>query len=233
MCAQRILWSACASAQSDKSSLSTQRVAKDPSFSSCGQRRLIRLGRCPGWSESSLGLQVILLVLSCTGSNGLARMFTFSPTCRSITIHDTHPSHLILVNLVFENLWAFCLLKTRGPLVLVPEYAMLYTKFQGHWPFYSKEKYLQWFLPNMGMVAIFVMWPGSFETAFVPPSEGGSTWNLASFGLVVIEEKKFKNIESERFGPRSINDLDLWYFIIKPCTHLVDCIYQLLHHRLQ
>ena len=27
----------------------------------------------------------------------------------------------------------------------------------------------------------------------------------------VIEEKKFKNIESERFGPRSVNDLDLWY----------------------
>ena len=29
--------------------------------------------------------------------------------------------------------------------------------------------------------------------------------------LVVIEEKKFKNIESERFRPRSIKDLDLWY----------------------
>ena len=28
---------------------------------------------------------------------------------------------------------------------------------------------------------------------------------------VVIEEKKFKNIESECFGPRSVNDLDLWY----------------------
>ena len=28
------------------------------------QRRLIRLGGCPGWSESSLGTQVILLVLS-------------------------------------------------------------------------------------------------------------------------------------------------------------------------
>ena len=27
----------------------------------------------------------------------------------------------------------------------------------------------------------------------------------------VIEERKFKNIESERFGPRSMNDLDLWY----------------------
>ena len=27
----------------------------------------------------------------------------------------------------------------------------------------------------------------------------------------VIEEKKFKNIESEWFGLRSMNDLDLWY----------------------
>ena len=29
------------------------------------QWTLIRLGRCPGWSESSLGAQVIVLVLSC------------------------------------------------------------------------------------------------------------------------------------------------------------------------
>ena len=63
----------------------------------------------------------------------------------------------------------------------------------------------------MGMVAILVMWPGPFENAFVPLSHGGSTWNLASVGRVVIEEKKFKTIESERFGPRSINDIDLWY----------------------
>ena len=63
----------------------------------------------------------------------------------------------------------------------------------------------------MGMVAIFVMWPGPFEHTFVSPYQGGSIWNLASIGQVVIEEKKFKNVESERFGPRSINDLDLWY----------------------
>ena len=56
----------------------------------------------------------------------------------------------------------------------------------------------------MGMVAILVMWPGWFEWAFVPPSQGGSTRNLASICLVVIEEKKFKNIESERFGPTSM-----------------------------
>ena len=48
----------------------------------------------------------------------------------------------------------------------------------------------------MGMAAILVMWPKLFEQAFVPPSQGVSTWNLASNGLVVIEEKKFKNIES-------------------------------------
>ena len=36
--------------------------------SSCGQRRLIRLGGCPGWAKSSLGAQVILLVLSCDSS---------------------------------------------------------------------------------------------------------------------------------------------------------------------
>ena len=29
--------------------------------------------------------------------------------------------------------------------------------------------------------------------------------------LVVIEEKKFKNIESEKLKPRSMNDHDLWY----------------------
>ena len=28
---------------------------------------------------------------------------------------------------------------------------------------------------------------------------------------VVIEEKKFTNIEFERLGPKSMNDVDLWY----------------------
>ena len=31
-------------------------------------KTLIKLGRCPGWPESSLGTQVILLVLSCCSS---------------------------------------------------------------------------------------------------------------------------------------------------------------------
>ena len=56
--AQRRLWSAWASAQSDQSLLCAQWTAKT----------LIRMDGCPRWSESSLGVQVILLVLSCTGS---------------------------------------------------------------------------------------------------------------------------------------------------------------------
>ena len=44
----------------------------------------------------------------------------------------------------------------------------------------------------MGMAAILVMWPGPFEQTFVPPSHGGSLWNLASIGPVASEEKIFK-----------------------------------------
>ena len=38
------------------------------SYPVSAQQRLIRLGGCPGWSESSLGTQVILLVLPWCGS---------------------------------------------------------------------------------------------------------------------------------------------------------------------
>ena len=61
MCAQRRLRSAWAS---------TVRMKKPwvLSYPLSAQRRLIRLSRCPGWSKSSLGTHVILLVLSCSGS---------------------------------------------------------------------------------------------------------------------------------------------------------------------
>ena len=44
---------------------------KEPWVLSCplsAQRRLIRLGGCPGWSESSLGAHAIWWVLSCAAS---------------------------------------------------------------------------------------------------------------------------------------------------------------------
>ena len=50
---------------------------------------MMRLGRCPGWSESSQGAQVILLVLSCSGSIVLVDSHKIAltyHTCVSLTI---------------------------------------------------------------------------------------------------------------------------------------------------
>ena len=88
MCAQRRLRSACASAQSDRSlrcpheetlgpQLPIDQSLHCPHEETLGPQLptewtakiLIRLGICPGWSESSLGAQTILLVLSWGGSN--------------------------------------------------------------------------------------------------------------------------------------------------------------------
>ena len=66
---------------------------------------------------------------------------------------------------------------------------MLYTKFQGQQPFGFEEECFLTFLPYMGMGAILVMWPKLFEVTSIPPSHESATWNLASIGLVVIEEK--------------------------------------------
>ena len=44
----------------------------------------------------------------------------------------------------------------------------------------------------MGMVAILVMWPWTFEQTFIPLSHRSSIWNLTLTGPVVSEEKMFK-----------------------------------------
>ena len=71
---------------------------------------------------------------------------------------------------------------------------MLHTKFQGHRPLGSREEDFLRFLIHvyMGMAVILVMWPGPFETTFVPLFHGDSIWNLASICPVVSEEKMFK-----------------------------------------
>ena len=50
----------------------------------------------------------------------------------------------------------------------------------------------------MNVAAILVMWPGPFEQTFVPPSSGGSTWNLTLIGRAVSEEKMFKECGRRR-----------------------------------
>ena len=56
LCAQRRLRSAWASAQSDQSLLCPHEESLGPKLpKKCTAKTLIRLGSCPGWSESSLG----------------------------------------------------------------------------------------------------------------------------------------------------------------------------------
>ena len=62
----------------------------------------------------------------------------------------------------------------------------------------------------MGMAAILVMWPGPFEQTFAPPSHRSSIWNLTLIGLVVSEEKMFKEC-----GRRRTTEADLSYKLTK------------------
>ena len=63
----------------------------------------------------------------------------------------------------------------------------------------------------MGMAAMLVMWSKPSEQTFILLSHGVFTWNVASIGQAVSNEKKFENVNLSDIGPRSMNDLDLWY----------------------
>ena len=72
VCAQRRLRPAWASAQSDQSLRCPHEETLGPSLPiERTAKTLIRLGGCPGWSESSQGAHASLLVLSRCGSNEL------------------------------------------------------------------------------------------------------------------------------------------------------------------
>ena len=55
----------------------------------------------------------------------------------------------------------------------------------------------------MGMAAILVIWLLPFEQTFVPPSHGGSIWNLTLIGQTFSEEKMFKECERRRMDNRA------------------------------
>ena len=86
--------------------------------------------------------------------------------------------------------------------LVVLEYQMLHTKFQGHWPFGSREEdFFNVFTPyGHGHHFGHVTW--KIWTNFRSPSHGGFTWNLALIGPAFSKEKKFKNVESEWPWPK-------------------------------
>ena len=70
MCGQRRLRSVWASAQTDQSlRCALNGYLRTQGFLMRTAKTLIRLGGCPGWSESSLGAHGILLLSSCCCSN--------------------------------------------------------------------------------------------------------------------------------------------------------------------
>ena len=73
------------------------------SYSNSAQRRLIRLGGCPGWSESSLCVQVILLILSCSGS-----IFLWNKLLINL-LHSKVTRYSVLENV----LWRICIIDGR------------------------------------------------------------------------------------------------------------------------
>ena len=91
-------------------------------------------------------------------------------------------------------------------LVILP-YTMLHTKFQGHWSIGSGEEDFLSFLPYMGMAAMMVMWPRSFEQLFFPKGPGGCIWNLVAIRPVVSEEKSFEIVD----GRTTDNGACLYY----------------------
>ena len=44
---------------------------------------------------------------------------------------------------------------------------------------------------DMAAILVRVMWHKLLVLTFIPPSQEGSTWYLASIGLVVSKEKKY------------------------------------------
>ena len=74
-----------------------------------------------------------------------------------------------------------------------PKSLTLYTSFKLIGLLVPEKKTFEGVLPYMEMAAILVIWREPIEQTFVSPSHWYSTWNLASIGTVVSEEKIFEN----------------------------------------
>ena len=81
-----------------------------------------------------------------------------------------------------------------------------------------KKKIFEGFLPYMGVAAILVMWPGCREQNFVPPSQGGSTLNLALIGQAVSEKKMFEHCGRRRTDDGRRRTPDHGYTISSPMS---------------
>ena len=116
------LRSAWASTQSDQSLHCPHEDTLGPQLPiKCTAKTLIRLGICPGWSESSLGAQIILMVLSYGGSNLNSVVLSYSKEPKRQTVQTlisegfssgwncpNHVLRFVMVNRSHAEAWSLC-----------------------------------------------------------------------------------------------------------------------------
>ena len=78
----------------------------DPKLPKIAQRRLIRLGGCQGWSESSLGTQAILLVLSRSGSIDINTSICVPFQCQ-LHVLDFHTYFIVFCLRLLKWVWIY------------------------------------------------------------------------------------------------------------------------------
>ena len=148
-------------------------------------KTLMRLGRCPGWYESSLGAKVILLVLSWGGSYVDYVLLKANKT--TTVSHTLKYLHLSDSNFLDSSI----------PLNTVQ---VILQVLQFHY--------------SLSDILLVCMEALSWHGKERPEDQWSCIAHLIAEDMLkstVIEEKKFKNIECKWFWPRSMTDLDLWY----------------------
>ena len=104
MCVQQRFRSAWASALSDQTIRCPHKERLGPQLPiKCTAKSLIRLSGSPGWSESSLGAHVFLLVLSCGGSYILFSDYETLSDLAETSCDSVRSSTIKLVNILSQS----------------------------------------------------------------------------------------------------------------------------------
>ena len=167
---------------------------------------------CIGYRKSWQAIGQVEIMPSLPRRASAFRNLVSTPACRTNLVD-------CIYQLWYHRLWTN---------LVVLEYWMLHTNFQGDRPSSSRKKDFLRFLPYMGMAAILVMWPGPFEQTFVPPSHGGLKFGFnrpSSFlGKEVLKCWIWVTLDQGQWMTLAFD------IYVGLCTHLVKCIYQFWHH---
>ena len=134
-------------------------------------KALIRLGGCPGWSESSLWAQVILFVLSCTGSNmSWSRIKWHGP---SIVSYEPH----------HEKKTCLCHMRTTKVQISLRLHAVWSASLL--FAAWVSDNISSFFVQNFKPLASLCSWAGWFESYLVENPEDRFSRVMAHISLCI------------------------------------------------